>query len=446
MSMVLVLTALAAAAAWGGIFGLRYLELRESQQARIAFAGIVLFVAMGGVIGEVTTQLEDAAPGWFVLTGRTARMTALYFAGLVLLAWSQHGERPRLSTVWTAITLMTALAWSVSWLSPWPSAGSTPLMVIAVLLAAGLLGHLRHSFVEGAARWVLLAVAILSGSAWLLGWEGASHAPLASSVGGIAGGRVSGLLSHPNTLGAVAGFALLVWMASPRPRFPIRLGALTASVATLGLSGSRTAWIATAAGLAFLAVYRALPTVYRKGASVAAIASGLVLTVGQLIWSLSNAPAVDIVLTGRLALWQLVLEDIATRPVVGHGSGYFTAVTERTGLEWASQAHNQILSSLVESGLLGLALLGVLVFALARCAVAGSSVSGGGSVSLLVFVLARSATEVPLRATQLGVAFLLLLLALTYITTAATDGTGASSPPGLAGEISGWRSKRFTAV
>ncbi len=154
--------------------------------------------------------------------------------------------------------------------------------------------------------------------------------------------QLAGLTTHPNVLGPLAALALLVELA--RPPWRRRLPWLVLDIVVLVWSGSRTGWLCA---LAVLAVVVVRENVRERIPALLAIIGA---TVGVLVTSGSTS---IFSLTGRNEAWAIATSMLGESPVVGNGIGSYLAAASARDLGWANTAHNQVLHSLAEGGLIG---------------------------------------------------------------------------------------------
>ncbi|MFC7432503.1 MULTISPECIES: O-antigen ligase family protein [unclassified Agrococcus] len=179
------------------------------------------------------------------------------------------------------------------------------------------------------------------------------------------GGRFQGLLANPNMAAQVSTLAIFLSLVVLRRRRSwMAVACLAASVATIVLSESRTALLAVAVGVAWMAVL--------AGARGVVAVVGLVVATGCAATMLGPSPlrlALDRFgdaadrdgLSGRSSIWAAAVDAIAARP---HGWGWGTteavlAGAHRAGAtrELAQSFHGSVLQVAVEGGLLAAALL-----------------------------------------------------------------------------------------
>jgi O-antigen ligase len=248
-------------------------------------------------------------------------------------------------------------------------------------------------------RYAKLVIGIMLISSVLVIAAGSPGAPNINSPNGIIPsiGRWRGTFSHANTFGP-AGVLYLVLERLQPSRLSVRVPMIAAALAAIVLSQSKTAWAATLIVGTILAVAGWA----RPRAVVAALAAASVVALGALTldaerFDIDETPLGTVSnLTGRTGLWALGLERWQESPWFGAGSGVFLDIAERTGQEWAGQAHNAYVSALAEHGVVGLlAVLGYLG-AIGAIAWRSARATRNASVALFAVLLVRTTTETPL--------------------------------------------------
>lgn len=221
-------------------------------------------------------------------------------------------------------------------------------------------------------------------------------------------GRVSGLYGSPNSAGAVAAMAWLLNLALAlwsrgggwRPRaLALLFGG--AALGVLVLSGSRNAGASAAAATLLL-----LGLKFRRVAVLAvvlALLAALALTVADAWRSLADTviglasrtgTGFDVRnLTGRTEIWAFAWAEWQREPLFGHGLGASRRViAEGWANFWGKTtgtAHNVVLESLLDLGLVGSVLLAAGVAALVRETLRARHLPAGARAlagSLLAFV------------------------------------------------------------
>jgi O-antigen ligase len=186
---------------------------------------------------------------------------------------------------------------------------------------------------------------------------------------------------------------------------------LLAAYATL----NRTVWLGFAAQLAVIAALLLLRTemaAVRKGPrfrlNVALVAAALLGSVAVLMVHVQERrvqlyPGTTGINDPRLAIWASAIDSIEERPIEGHGFG--RGIDRRTlksefdsALIW--HAHNLVLETAVETGLVGAGLILLLIFRtaykgwrFARGANARAAAYGTALVAVVIGMIARNTTD-----------------------------------------------------
>jgi O-antigen ligase len=106
-------------------------------------------------------------------------------------------------------------------------------------------------------------------------------------------------------------------------------------------------------------------------------------------------------LTGRTELWRTGLEAWQRAPLTGAGPEFFETYATNSGQAWAGQAHNQLVQTLTQYGVVGLLTLVVYVVVMVQVAFQMSARTRATSVALIALLLVRSITETPLTGLEL---------------------------------------------
>lgn len=310
----------------------------------------------------------------------------------------------------TSIWLMMAyalFAWGtvVYSASPWTTA-YTGFALFALAVISARVASLERKDVDRMVDVIGMSFGLMLAASMAL-YVVAPQIAVATEVAGT--GRVAGLYGSPNSAGGVAGLALLINLSRvlwPNGR---SVGALVASclfatvaLAALALSGSRNAAASAAFGTLLLLVLR-----WRISAVMALVAvavGALVMTVLSL-WSDAADAIVSMVsrtrsggdvrnLTGRTAIWDFVWKSWQSSPIFGYGLGSTRAIiSEGWATVWGkttATAHNALLESLLDLGVLGSVLVFGLVASVVRDLVRGIRYAGpfAPNVSLAFGVMA----------------------------------------------------------
>ena len=300
-------------------------------------------------------------------------------------------------------------------------------LYVPIMLTGAYYLPVRH--VRGileAAKGVMLLLTLGSLGAAVAAPDFVLHRPDPGLLPGI-DWRLYGLTSHANTLAPIALLAIVVELHSPSRLQWLRWVNLSAAVAVFVLAQSKTTW--GAAPVILAAVY--LPFWLRPGRDAAqrgrhfnrfawtlvVLIAGVLVLTGALI----ATDAADYVqrkadlatLTGRTQIWDITLQAWRENLLFGWGPEVWGAERRLQFLMFhVGHAHNQVMQTLGEAGLVGLALLltylGVLLYAALRRFVA----TRGVVLALLILMLVRCITEAPMRAEGLlsWATFLHLLL------------------------------------
>jgi O-antigen ligase len=243
--------------------------------------------------------------------------------------------------------------------------------------------------------------------------------------------QLAGVTTHPNGLGTVAAIAIFAEL--------LRLGGrrarpwhLMAAVVVLVLTQSRGAWLAAALGVLFWLIGRA------KNSSVgvaAPLMAGVLLVMvwfGDTIlgWVQGTTDQRDFsTLNGRTVIWEQALAPVGDSPLLGKGPLVFDTRFrwDALGLDTDaghSNAHNQIIQTLVERGFLGLLVLAVFVVVMLRAAWRQPLVYRGPVLAIVMLFVSWFAVETPLYVSTASLNAAILVLIVTLLT----------AQPGLGGE------------
>ncbi len=199
-------------------------------------------------------------------------------------------------------------------------------------------------------------------------------------------GRFMGSLENANAMASVAGVLVLLGVGSAIGAWPetglydisarnawslgISLALIVLSIAIIGLAESRlTVLIVIVLALALVAPYRAHSQRHLTRTVIAALGLS-VLVFGWRVVDRFGAVRHD--WDARLSVYERLAAQVANSPVTGHGLGSFREVnirslTDSAGWDWGA-AHNIILQSLIEGGLLfTIAIAATLCTILAMC-------------------------------------------------------------------------------
>lgn len=324
------------------------------------------------IVGAVLVPTVDLLlPGVTVLGEvDVAQAMAVTFGIGVLVLWLRCRHCPRPGALEGAFLLVALAAWALATglailNSPTPQPSALLMGLLLVLVWAkppNVQDAHRSADVLGWTLVGVVLVAVLAESLDLVGswyaqldawalrdYERSSYwLPLADMFG--LDGRWAGPFIHPNRAGPVGALLLVLGLARTGAR---RVAFVATGVAVLLLAGSRTSFVAAAAGLATLAAVRWLG---RQG-RVPAWGKVVVLAVAVLgflaVWLVPNAG-----MSGRTTVWPVYVELWRESPWTGVGaSGLGVALQEGTVPPWATHAHNLWLDALTRYGVVMLALV-----------------------------------------------------------------------------------------
>jgi O-antigen ligase len=265
-------------------------------------------------------------------------------------------------------------------------------------------------------RTILLTLAV---SAAVVGLKavvapGAAHPEQLLGAGEIASGRPGGSFDDPNILATFEALGLPAAVAFALGRnLALRMvgaGAFVFILAGLALSLSRGGFLAAAGALVVMLMWRP----FRYAGAIALVLVVVFQTVGsgslfgevqQTSVVAGRVQSVSYAAAGgdpRFAIWSATPEMIAAHPFFGIGENQYPEVSIRYGLFAQDlggsyqHAHNIALTIATETGLLGLAALTWVAFALARV-VLGACRRLGGFDRGLAFAVAAAFTGLALQ-------------------------------------------------
>jgi O-antigen ligase len=256
--------------------------------------------------------------------------------------------------------------------------------------------------------------------------------------------RFGGLATHPVSMGLLAQLGLLCLLARPLPKVWLNRAAWLMGLAVLFMAQSKTAWLAFVLCTAVVLLVRGwprwqaqlgqvrppMPALLVLGLALLGIAGALALLVlgdpgGRLERFLLSPEGSQLsALTGRDRIWAIAWQEWQAHPWFGWGLPIWDDAYRRAiGMSHATHAHNQLMDTLSRSGLVGAAALLGYTMVLGVLALRHARATQGLSVALLLALLLRAGSEVPLLLMGYGpdlIAHLLLLMTL------AAQGAGAN--------------------
>ena len=339
---------------------------------------------------------------------RAAAWGVVYLGFALLLQRQPRAMLAAFARVWPLLLMPAYALLSVAWsVRPGQSAVGALELAAAVLFGAVLGQRLDER------RLLALVVGVLGVLA------AADMAAILFSPDGLdLNGEAVGIFSHKNANGgmmattALAAAAVVVFGGRRLVALPVAAVAVVA----LGMSGSRTSWVAAAAGL--LTILAMLARRLSPPARPAALLLGLaglcaaglaVLGSGvDVVRLFFAATGKDSTLTGRTDLWDMAWGYIGGAPVLGHGFDAFWTSDPTSDAAFVNDVvqdhlksfHNGLLEAAVDLGWVGtglqLALMAAFLGPVARLARRGDPAAAAFAAALLVQVAFTNLSEVAL--------------------------------------------------
>ncbi len=362
-------------------------------------------------------------------------------------------RRGELWTVPITLPILPALAAAIGSVVVKDVPGDVALFALRVLFQPLLFYYLGFLFPKNR-RWLQGAMAVFIGASVALALHGlyqfASHAPMPASwidvrETGI-GTRAYSIVQNPNGLGAflllgtIVSLSLALGRGLPGIRRAWAGAACLIQLAGVAVTFSRGAWIGLAAGILALLIvaYRR----YLAPVVAAAVVAWFVMPrtfVNRLTFALSSAYLTKSMAAGRLYVWKMSLQYMASHPWFGVGLGTFggtAAVTYGYGRLWVDNFYLQLGA---EGGLLLLAFFLWILLRGAKGLVKAHAVGRdpyvralcAGTFGAFVAVAVANVTASVWETLVVGVGFWFLA---GLATSAGLHGVGAEGQSGLSGE------------
>ena len=313
----------------------------EADNQSVGFGGQalvkVMFLALGGLYGGIG-----------VLTDAKVRRLLLSFP----MMWMSLILFFFLAAVPTSVTVFTSLASTIS-------IACVLLLTATALVQIGVKNVLNTVFYAAAAYVLGSWVAYLFVPEIGVFLEATTEGQFVPRMGG---------LSHPNTLGQVAGFTLVLSLLLYRDdkKFSwVRAIVIVAAVAAMLGSLSRTSLIASV--IAAMSIFRMhiFQRSYAMMVIVCGIAGLAVLMLTSMIVDLEtkvskklgalskSGDAAELTsATGRTEIWAETVKLVAKRPAVGYGA----ATSKELLKDYSLHTHNLVLNVALSTGVFGGAL------------------------------------------------------------------------------------------
>lgn len=399
---------------------------------------------------DVTMAGYTAMAGWVSWVLRLSSLAIVGVAAVTVLLAIVKKQRPEGGALFVAGLAAVALSLLTS-----ATLGEKPAFIhqsiYTVLLMASLMLMPRLA-PEVVAIEVKRVLAVLMVGSLVLAALQPSQYVETTHLGLIPGFsiRLHGLAPHANSLAPLALLYLVLahWVPGRQPwHF---LGMATALL-VLVLTQSKTIW---ATGLLIVALFAAmrlgrafgdeLRTARPGPAGVAAMLAyfGVVLLIALLITTGKMVALIDVIsadrglttLTGRTDIWQITINTWLNNVWFGYGPKLwdleFRLAHGAALAAW--HAHNQYIHTLGEAGIIGLAAMLLYTAAFVYYGSKFARCTGGATLALLLLILVRTITEIPLRFSVLldttffvHVVVFAILLMLARQSAAETSGAGA---------------------
>jgi O-antigen ligase len=337
---------------------------------------------------------------------------------------------------WGAVTAVSlATLGTTVVVSAWCNGVKISLGLLALpvfALAVGWFPHPPVAFVERLVRRALRVVVGGSLAAAVVAPRWATDRLYRDSVIGLHS-RLVGLAPHANSLGPLVVLLVALEAArAKRPTVPLALAGVA-----LVWTQSKTSWV--------VLVLVALLWVARRATGPGGVAARLpvlaaagvvavtaVVGIGLLAPGRSTTKGNDTseTFTGRTAIWEVTLEVWQSSPVLGIGPRLWDDAMDRRYDDrigfTAGHAHNQLIQTLGEAGIVGEAALLVALVALCVLAARADEATAGAAAAGVLIVVVTCFSEVPVRSIPFSTNFFLLVAvyALAMVGANASDHAG----------------------
>lgn len=325
--------------------------------AAAAFAVISLVVLTDAADAPLQRMLGSPDASAFGIPIKRLLLVPTFLGSVFVLGRAWPATLACLRDAWPLANLVAYAMLSTLW-STAPALSLTWSIGLAGTTAFGVVLALRFT-AEQELRIVALALALIIAGSLLT----AILPPELRGRLGVRGGSWVGLFLDRNLFGRVAALCglacMLLAVVSPATRWAA-LGGGGVALWLLHGSHSVTAQIAGLASLSVAGLLWAaqrLSRVGRRRLLIGAGAAVVVVAVVLVAWPQSFLAAVgrDVSLTGRVAIWRVVVDGMRERPLLGYGYGAFwhAAPTLPHLPNLGRHAHNGFLDLAAELGVLG---------------------------------------------------------------------------------------------
>lgn len=412
MNQLLLVAIVAVAIVWSVIMFIAIIRAQKRGTDLVPVTILWLVGAMALLPAAIDPDFHrgvSAAPQELVVRLNRSLSLVLFFVSVSAIL-----TRRRLGFA-NPIFLLLATLWLVAGIASVLN-GSTDILPIAVLITAVVaVGfHAVHtSRVIFHSRVILrlyilasLAASIIApDNAWLDdGWRTLAGIP-----------QFIGIASHPNAVGALAALSLVLeCYRGVTTKFQWLFWPLAAIVVVL--AQSRTGWVIALIGLACLvAVSRR--TGRLRGWTV--WAGAVAFSASAIFLFTAELSDVNDLTTGRLNDWIAMLTLVPETWLYGGGQQVLANALGSGDLvgvgPWGAQAHNQVIQTLLDSGVFGVLVLVVLLTAMIKQAFQDRGSVLPLRLAALAMLLLTTLVETPLRPTlgQTSIALVIYVLLLS---------------------------------
>ena len=401
-------------------------RLASAVRAEWRLAGVLLVVGVGALLSiALTTRDLDETKATAALTYgdlaggfAASRWLSLFLvvASLVEIARGWIEQRRRRLPDPAQAMLVAMLAYYVgtvliqSIASEQPEFNPRDLYLPILLAAIWYQRTVNLEPVIATARLVILMLMLGSLAGIALAPDFVLHRPEPGVIPGI-DWRLYGLTQHANTIGPVALLGILIELHAPARWWPLRALALLSSAAVLVLAQSKTTWgtVPLMLLLVWLPLRLRASTRVEDAGSFRRAVLALTGVIVVLVLLACAAAVFDVsgyldrridlaTLTGRTKIWDITLHAWRQNVLFGYGAGIWGPERQAEfQMFYVGHAHNQVVQTLGESGLVGLALLLVYLCVLLLTALRRFVASRGFVLMLLMLMLVQGISEAPMR-------------------------------------------------
>jgi exopolysaccharide production protein ExoQ len=240
--------------------------------------------------------------------------------------------------------------------------------------------------------------------------------------------RLHGVVNHSNNLAPLLLFYLLLDYLNPQ-KGVFSIITKTIVLIEIILTQSKTTWVILVVGAILVAAYKFLKVSGRRKLfrlSITFFVSGISIILiiliinSQFIQSffVTNSDGI-FTLTGRTKIWEYTLAIWKQNPIIGYGNllwGEDMRLAYGGYYHWTpAHAHNQVIQTLGESGIVGLIGLLIYFLILSIYSIRISRVTKGVSLVILILLFIRSFSEPVLRNNVQDPNFLIHFIVFTFV-------------------------------